>query len=94
MLTQGNLPFQQNPFQQNPFVNNLTQQNKYIQQISIKYNIDKKSVLIKYLNHIIRRQINITSSFLEHSQVIVHSDKTDLNNTIDYFCENFIDSYT
>jgi O-antigen biosynthesis protein len=26
MLTQGNLPFQQNPFQQNPFVNNLTQQ--------------------------------------------------------------------
>lgn len=26
MLTQGNLPFQQNPFQQNPFVNNSTQQ--------------------------------------------------------------------
>jgi O-antigen biosynthesis protein len=26
MLTQGNLPFQQNPFQQNPFVKSLTQQ--------------------------------------------------------------------
>lgn len=67
---------------------------QYIHEISIKYNIDKKSVIIKYLNHMIRTQINITLSFLEHSQVIVHSDKTDLNNTIDYFCENFTDSYT
>ena len=66
---------------------------QYIHEVSIKYNIDKKSVIIKYLNYIIRNKINIKTSFLDHSQVIVHSDKTDLNNTIDYFCENFTNSY-
>lgn len=66
---------------------------QYIHEVSIKYNIDKKSVIIKYLNYIIRNKNNIKTSFLDHSQVIVHSDKTDLNNTIDYFCENFTDSY-
>lgn len=66
---------------------------RYIQEISIKYNIDKKSVIIKYLNYIIRTGKNISTSFLDHSQVIVHSDKTDLNNTIDYFCLNFTDCY-
>jgi replication factor C subunit 3/5 len=66
---------------------------RYIQEISIKYNIDKKSVIIKYLNYVIRTGKNISTSFLDHSQVIVHSDKTDLNNTIDYFCLNFTDSY-
>lgn len=67
---------------------------QYIHEVSIKYNIDKKSVIIKYLNYIIRNKNNIKTSFLDHSQVIVHSDKTDLNNTIDYFCENFTDSYS
>lgn len=66
---------------------------QYIQEISIKYNIDKKSVIIKYLNYIIRSVNTISPSFLDHSQVIVHSDKTDLNNIIDYFCENMSDSY-
>ena len=66
---------------------------RYIQEISIKYNIDKKSVIIKYLNYIIRTGKNISTSFLDHSQVIFHSDKTDLNNTIDYFCLNFTDCY-
>ena len=66
---------------------------QYIHEVSIKYNIDKKSVIIKYLNYIIRNKNDIKTSFLDHSQVIVHSDKTDLNNTIDYFCENFINSY-
>ena len=66
---------------------------QYIHEVSIKYNIDKKSVIIKYLNYIIRNKNNIKTSFLDHSQVIVHSDKTDLNNTIDYFCENFTNSY-
>jgi len=65
----------------------------YIQEISIKYNIDKKSVIIKYLNYILRSGKNISPVFLDHSQVIVHSDKTDLNNIIDYFCLNFTDSY-
>lgn len=65
----------------------------YIQEISIKYNIDKKSVIIKYLNYILRSGKNISPAFLDHSQVIVHSDKTDLNNIIDYFCLNFTDSY-
>tara|TARA_B110000285_G_scaffold235423_1_gene317044 strand:+ start:5620 stop:6561 length:942 start_codon:yes stop_codon:yes gene_type:complete len=67
---------------------------QYIQEISINYNIDKKSVIIKYFNYIIRNKINsVTLYFLDNVQAIVHSDKTDLNTTIDYFCENFQLSY-
>ena len=36
----------------------------YIQEISIKYNIDKKSVIIKYLNYILRSGKNISPVFL------------------------------
>lgn len=67
---------------------------QYIQEISINYNIDKKSILVKYFNYIVRNKIKSTTSyFLDNVQVIVHSDKTDLNTTIDYFCENFQQCY-
>ena len=68
---------------------------QYMQEISINYNIDKKTFMIKYFNYLIRnKQQHITPPFLDNIQVIVHSDKTDLNTTIDYFCENFNNLYT
>jgi DNA polymerase III delta prime subunit len=68
---------------------------QYMQEISINYNIDKKTFMIKYFNYLIRnKHQHITPPFLDNIQVIVHSDKTDLNTTIDYFCENFNNLYT
>jgi DNA polymerase III delta prime subunit len=67
---------------------------EYIHEISINYNIDKKSIIVKYFNYIIRNKVQcILPNFLNNIQVIVHSDKTDLNTTIDYFCENFNSCY-
>jgi len=75
--------------------NNKTEELKaYIQETSINYNIDKKSIIIKYFNYVIRNKIkNITKTFIDNTEVVIHSDKTDLNTTIDYFCENFKDCY-
>ena len=75
--------------------NNKTEELKeYIQDISINYNIDKKSIIIKYFNYVIRNKIkNIKQTFIDNAEVVIHSDKTDLNTTIDYFCENFKDCY-
>lgn len=75
--------------------NNKTEELKeYIQDISINYNIDKKSIIIKYFNYVIRNKIkNIKQTFIDNTEVVIHSDKTDLNTTIDYFCENFKECY-
>jgi replication factor C subunit 3/5 len=75
--------------------NNKTEELKeYIQETSINYNIDKKSIIIKYFNYVIRNKIkNIKKTFIDNTEVVIHSDKTDLNTTIDYFCENFKDCY-
>ena len=75
--------------------NNKTEELKeYIQDISINYNIDKKSIIIKYFNYVIRNKIkNIKQTFIDNTEVVIHSDKTDLNTTIDYFCENFKHCY-
>jgi len=54
--------------------NNLTQQNKYIQQISIKYNIDKKNIIKNFLNYIVlNREIN--SEFLDFVENLLHVQK-------------------
>jgi replication factor C subunit 3/5 len=68
---------------------------EFIQYISIKYNIDKKSVMIRYFNYIIRNKIHhTTQTFLDNMEVIAHSENADLNSILDYFCVNFTDSYT
>ena len=73
-------------------VNELRQ---FIQDISIKYNIDKQSIFIKYFNYIIRNKTqNINQQFLDNMEVITHTEKSDLNTILDYFCLNFKDSYT
>ena len=73
-------------------VNELRQ---FIQDISIKYNIDKQSIFIKYFNYIIRNKPEIINQqFLDNMEVIIHTEKSDLNTILDYFCLNFTDGNT
>jgi len=75
--------------------NHVNELKKFIQDISIKYNIDKQSIFIKYFNYIIRNKIqNITHEFLDNMEVTMHTEKSDLNTILDYFCSSFNDSYT
>jgi len=75
--------------------NNVDELKQLIQDISIKFNIDKQSIFIKYFNYIIRNKIqNITPIFLDNVEVVTHTEKSDLNTILDYFCLNFRDSYT
>ena len=75
--------------------NNINELKQLIQDISIKFNIDKKSIFIKYFNYIIRNKIqNVTPTFLDNVEVVTHTEKSDLNTILDYFCYNFKDSYT
>jgi replication factor C subunit 3/5 len=53
---------------------NITQQNKYIQQISLKYNLDKKNIIKNYFNYLILHIPN-TSSLLNIIENIVHTQK-------------------
>jgi len=50
---------------------NLLQQNKFIQQISFKYNIDKKNIIKNYLNYLIIHK-EITTEFLNFIENLVH----------------------
>lgn len=54
---------------------------KYIYEISIQYNIDKKNIIKDYLNHIIRTNPSIiTTEFLDFVENIMHIDEN--NNKI------------
>ena len=50
---------------------NLKQQNKYIQQISVKYNMDKKNIIKNYLNYLIIHR-KMTSEFLSFIENLIH----------------------
>ena len=55
--------------------------NVYINNISIKYNIDKKNIIKDYLNYIIRnKQTLITPDFLNFVENLIHSQES--NNQI------------
>jgi hypothetical protein len=49
----------------------------YIYEISIQYNIDKKNIIKDYLNYIIRNK-NVSSTFLNFVENVIHSQ--DCNN--------------
>jgi replication factor C subunit 3/5 len=53
---------------------NITQQNKYVQQISLKYNLDKKNIIKNYFNYLIL-YIPITPSLLNIIENVVHTQK-------------------
>ena len=75
--------------------NRIDELKQVIQEISIKYNIDKQSIFIKYFNYIIRNKPEIINQqFLDNMEVIIHTEKSDLNTILDYFCLNFTDGNT
>ena len=57
---------------------NISESEKYINLISLKYNIDKKNIIKDFINYIIRKY-PITSNFLLFVEHIMHFQ--DLNNT-------------
>ena len=62
----------------------------YIHEISIQYNIDKKSLIQKYLNYIIRDESKreyITSNFLHLVKNLIHGYDIKNSEIVDYFCD-------
>ena len=58
---------------------------KYIHNISIKYNIDKKNIIKDFLNYIIRNKHTIISQdFLNFVENIMHIQDCKTNNYINY----------
>jgi len=62
---------------------NLSQQNKYIQQISFKYNMDKKNIIKNYLNYLIIHT-EVTSEFLSFIENLVHIQNCNPNYYVNY----------
>ena len=57
----------------------------YIHDISIKYNVDKKTIIKQYYNYIVRNHPEmITIQYLRDIEVIMHMDDTDCENIINY----------
>ena len=57
----------------------------YVHITSIKYNIDKISIIKKYLDYIVRDYSNlITSDFLDFCEVILHTDDTSIQRIVKY----------
>jgi DNA polymerase III delta prime subunit len=57
----------------------------YINNISIKYNIDKKNIIKDYLNYIIRNKSNIiTPQFLDFVENLMHSQESNNQIFINY----------
>jgi len=63
---------------------NLTQQNKYIQQTSIKYNIDKKNLIKLLLNYLIRNHAVINKDFFNFIENLVHVEKCKTTYYVNY----------
>jgi replication factor C subunit 3/5 len=58
---------------------------KYIHDISIKYNIDKKTIIKQYYNYIVRNHPELlTVKYLREIEVIMHIDDTNCENIINY----------
>lgn len=67
----------------------------YIHNISIQYNIDKKTILKKYLNHVIREnKTTLTSDFFNIVGVIMHMNNHDTTNIVSYMTTNLREYYT
>ena len=57
----------------------------YINNISVKYNIDKKNIIKDYLNYIIRNNSNIvTPEFLDFVENLMHSQESNNQTFINY----------
>jgi DNA polymerase III delta prime subunit len=58
----------------------------FINDISIQYNMDKKNIIKNFFNYIIRKKKNtITPEFLTMVEVIMHSNDSNIEYSINYF---------
>ena len=58
----------------------------YIYRISIQYNIDKKNIIKKYFNYIIRnKKVIITPELLYTIEGIMHTNDSNVDNILQYF---------
>ena len=63
---------------------------KYIYDISIQYNLDKKSILTQYFNYIIQYKPElVTIELLSYIENIVHNQSNNISELIDYFLHNY-----
>ena len=59
--------------------------NCYVQEISNKYNIDKKNIIKDFFNFIIRNnKIDLTSNFLNFVENVMHTQNQNVNININY----------
>jgi replication factor C subunit 3/5 len=57
-----------------------------INELSNRYNMDKKNILKNYFNYIIRKRPQIvTSDFLKVVEMVVHSNDSNITHILDYF---------
>lgn len=63
---------------------------KYIYDISVQYNLDKKSILTQYFNYIIQYKPElVTTELLSYIENIVHNQSNNISELIDYFLHNY-----
>jgi len=63
-----------------------TECKNYIYEISVQYNLDKKSILTQYFNYIIQYKPNaVTSESLTHMENIIHHNSHNISELVDYF---------
>jgi len=67
----------------------------YIHELSIQYNIDKRSILNSYFNYVIRTYPEIISpAFLSIVENVVHTtDDVPIKSVLAYFCSNLANHY-
>jgi len=65
---------------------NSTEILKYIHDISIQFNKDKKCIIKSYFNHIIRSKPELVSSqFIDIMEIIIHSNAVNMQHVLTYF---------
>ena len=72
-------------FTENDYSKTLT----FIQDTSVKYNIDKKALIKKYFNYVIRNHdVYVTTNFLDTVEVVLHTTDMSITNMLLYICHH------
>jgi DNA polymerase III delta prime subunit len=69
--------------------NDYTKTLSFIQDTSVKYNIDKKALIKKYFNYVIRNHAKyVTPQFLDTVEVVLHTTDMGITNVLLYLCHH------
>jgi replication factor C subunit 3/5 len=67
-------------------IDNTMEWKELLNDISIKFNIDKKTILKNYLNYIIRKKPEVLNNdFFIITETIMHSNDSNINHLLEYF---------